>query len=304
MKEIKLSYDFWRSVTEGQKEDYLPFPAEAQAPLFSDSLQKLGMGELSEEREKLVRSLMGLGTDMPVMNESDMDFLNLKLAELLSFARQEKDGGGFSLYGTEDEEGLHDEHPDDQDDYDVLELDGDVHTHHIEVEVNDGPLRRGPIDPNEPSCEFTFEYDRNGKLIQTFNNIEEKLGMLNSMPLAAQNLADANGKKKSKKKKKRKAEASGAGGASSGGSSGHGLDPQCCLFCQYEHYFGQPPTHMMRWHDMKMNKEEKRRQHIKEKLANIKLMAIQRQYERTKEHEHDHDHRDEDSNQDTTESQT
>lgn len=123
---------------------------------------------------------------------------------------------GFTLYGTRDEEGLHSGNTDeccpecggyDQDDYDIGELEVDDeeasdyeygHTHHIEVELNtapecdvhgmegcDCPIYDYGDDSDEdedgggPSCEFTFEYDHTGKLIPTYNNVEEKLRLMN-----------------------------------------------------------------------------------------------------------------------------
>lgn len=223
----------------------------------------------------------------PLLNDTELSFLRTRIAEFISFsgfdqiaketrsgldklARIKHEAEGFSIYGTNDEEGLHDGngHYDEQDDYDIDELDEQdgflydyAPTHHIEVELNDGPP--GESHPDEPSCEFTFEYDRNGKLVPTYSNVEEKLRLMSLQSrISGEPLKEGKKKRKNAKKKKK--------------ASQPVLDESCCLFCQYEAFFGVKPVHMMRWYDQKILKEEKRRQKIKEKLENAKLKAMKR----------------------------
>ncbi|KAK6200094.1 uncharacterized protein RJT21DRAFT_140348 [Scheffersomyces amazonensis] len=150
-----------------------------------------------------------------LLNEVEIDFLRDKISQMLNADHgiPTKKKQGFSLYDTEDEEGLHDGNSNDfyEDDYDesydLNELDDEDNsyqysyppTHHIEVELNTGPEcdvhgldgcdcpiyeydRDGEEyddDEDGPSCEFTFEYDHTGKLVPTYNNVEEKLRLMN-----------------------------------------------------------------------------------------------------------------------------
>lgn len=233
--------------------------------------------------EDVQRMLVVLSRLEEILSEGRIDLLNEEVNRILEEDFGERPQGGFDPYGAHDEEGLHEDEGDRyaQDDYDIEEVDtraGDGFsydyrpTHHIEVELNDGPPREGEPDPNEPSCEFTFEYDRNGKLVPTSNNIEEKLRL---MSLQTRMAGEAEGtpagkkKKKSHKKKKKTHEHDDAGTLP--------VDESMCLFCQYESFFGVKPVNMMRWYDEKIMKEELRRQKIKEKLEHAKLKALKRQ---------------------------
>lgn len=283
MMEMKKTYEFWRNIVSKSPhnhEAYLPFPQEDKAASKQDMQLLRGL-----------RLSMGKGADT-LLNETELNFLKTRIGEFISFTGigpfsqedEEEAREGYSMYGTQDEEGLHDGNagPDDgedaerDDDYDIEEIGlgeqflyGYGATHHIEVELNDGPAGAHDVDPNEPSCEFTFEYDRNGKLVPTYSNIEEKLRLVSLQSRMAEGEVPA-GKKKSKRKKKKAV----AHGAAHGDAYGV-LDDACCMFCQYEAYFGTKPVHMMAWYDQKMIKEEKRRQRIKEKLERAKLNAFQ-----------------------------
>lgn len=135
-----------------------------------------------------------------------------------------------------------------QDDYDVEELDADDSflyesgpTHHIEVELSDGPPGRTTHDSEEPLCEFTFEYDRNGKLIPTSNNIEEKLRLLSLQAKMSMDSRSIGPKKKKKNTKKKLLTADNdtlLRGA---------WESSLCLFCQYEAVFGRKPTNSLDW---------------------------------------------------------
>lgn len=295
MAEMKRIYEFFRNITNqkrAQEENFLPFPQELKAPSLETDYR---------EFIEYYLAALSLGMDKskgpPFLNDRELGFLKERIAEFISFTgygseqrlkrrNHGKESEGFSLYGTNDEEGLHGGNADvydgeEQDDYDINELeDGDnflydYGPHHIEVEVNNGPAGSQPVDPNEPSCEFTFEYDRNGTLIPTDNNIEEKLRLM-CLQTAEEAGFTGGKKKKSGRKKKKKTQNAGAVNE---------VDESCCLFCQYEAFFGVKPVHMMKWYDRKIEKEERRRQRIKEKLENAKLKALQRQ----REHRHESD---------------
>lgn len=300
MVEMKKIYEFWKSIATKRNPDnesYLPFPGE------DDWLSKLGDDTNRQPDDNFNEFVAAHANDsidqsiatsgVPGLNDKEIGYLKSKISEFMSLPwsksypgsspgnrrpREEKEG--FSLYGTNDEEGLHDGnaegYDDDDEDYDLDELEDagnfsyDYGPHHIEVEVNNGPPGPDGADPNEPSCEFTFEYDRNGTLVSTDNNIEEKLRLMClQLRDGEETAAQTAKKKKSLKKKKKKAAVSQTEPA----------DDACCLFCQYEAFFGVKPVHMMKWYDKKILREEKRRQKIREKLENAKLKALRRQRE-------------------------
>lgn len=208
-----------------------------------------------------------------------------------------------------------------QDDYDISELLDSLYndyrpTHHIEVELNTGPAAsrksgtRRTVFNNEydfdqdgegPSCEFTFEYDHNGKLVPTHNNVEEKLRLMSlqsrmggAVPMIA---APTTSSKRKKKKKKGKLQTQLASGtplpAILSVSSGLGTHvppphaqplthlaaPNCCLFCEYETIYGFRPRQMIKWYDQTMRREELRREEIRKKLESAKLKALKKQRE-------------------------
>lgn len=305
MIEMKKTYEFWRNIANkkmAEDDKYLPFPNESALPLNASRMEQNQSRDL-DYRDFIETHLsdVALGKDKqangaPLLNDSELNFLKARIAEFISFTGtspygqerklvkrrprvEEKEG--FSLYGTNDEEGLHDGNAegyedDEQDDYDIEELEDadnflyDYGPHHIEVEVNNGPPGSEPIDPDEPSCEFTFEYDRNGTLVPTDSNIEEKLRLMCLQSRGEETLAQTGKKKKSGKKKKKKKTTHTINDA---------VDESSCLFCQYEAFFGVKPVHMMKWYDKKILREEKRRQKIKEKLESAKLKALRRQRE-------------------------
>lgn len=157
-----------------------------------------------------------------LLKESEINFLRNKITQMIASNNFSINNNykapkreGFSLYDTRDEEGLHDGntdqfYDDDQDDYDLEEVQGDFlydypGQRHIEVELNTAPecethgfeecdcpifhAGRGSEytngsygfdeDEDGPSCEFTFEYDHKGKLVPTYSNVEEKLRLMN-----------------------------------------------------------------------------------------------------------------------------
>lgn len=292
MAEMRKIYEFWRSIAAKRAPDselYLPFPAEedwllklAEEP-DRPSEDKFKEFVAAHTQEALDRNIMPKN-GVPGLNDREIGYLKLKISEFMSLPwsqqlpqknrKIKEDKEGFSLYGTNDEEGLHDDNTEgfDDEDYDLDELEDagnfsyDYGPHHIEVEVNNGPPGPDGADPNEPSCEFTFEYDRNGTLVPTDNNIEEKLRLMCLQSQEGGTSAPGKKKKSSKKKKKKSAPA-----------HPEALDPNCCLFCQYEDFFGVKPVHMMKWYDKKMVREESRRQKIRAKLENAKLKALRRQ---------------------------
>lgn len=246
-----------------------------------------------------------------LFTEKDMLFLKSRLDEIVSkgfrpkakelnqilencLAGGTQDVQGFDPYGTKDEEGLHDDYcllcdeDDLQDDYDIEEVQDEFGhyynhsgpSHHIEVELSDG--RHGSPDPNEPSCEFTFEYDGNGKLIPTSNNVEEQLRQLKLSSLMDLDVNPSKTSSKKKKKKKKKTFEHAKPGVPGI------IDESLCLFCQYEAFYGQKPVHMMKWLEDKVYKEGNRRKLLKEKLQSVKQAATRF---RGNEHEHhDYEH--------------
>lgn len=258
-----------------------------------------------------------------LLKESEMEFLRNRISELVMKkgfgiepeSRQE----GFSLYDTRDEEGLHEGNSqqyyedDDQDDYNLEEIDEAENflysvspgEHRLQIIKNGGKLcdeedhckycqymrysgdkiDEEDEDDDEPSCEFTFEYDANGKLVHTDNNIEEKLRMMNLHPRADKNvklpsiselnieqptLTNSKSKRKKKKKSKREEKVHEPGKVPSS-------DFHSCLFCEYEDFYGEKPREMIKWYNRKVKKDEQRRLEIKRKLENAKLRALKRQ---------------------------
>ncbi|GBL49371.1 hypothetical_protein [Candidozyma auris] len=284
---------------------YSPFPTE-ENPL------KMGFGAdeiklIRKEMEELIKKI-GLremlndrteGDEEKMLRGDEIMKLQRKIAE--AEAEQNSAQEGFSLYGTKDEEGLHagngdcgyedDEYDDaEQDDYDIGELQGDAEfsyeygpTHHIEVELSDGPVGEGGNRDDEASCEFTFEYDQNGKLVPTYCNVEEQLRFMNlrdktpNSTMVAPPTGEKTKKNKKKNKKKKKSQQDGQKGQPVGNQRG-GFDADLgCLFCQYEAAFGVKPVHMMRWYDQKVMNEERHRQKVREKLERAKSKALKRQ---------------------------
>jgi hypothetical protein len=233
-----------------------------------------------------------------LLKQSEIDFLRNKISSMISPTQ------GMSLYDTKDEPGLHSGSGDididlihSQDDYDVDEiLDDDYeydYSHHIEVEVNaignDGQF--SSHENEGPSCEFTFEYDHNGKLIPTSSNVEEKIRLMNlqskinnqklKLPSISElNLIDdvnATQKKKSKKKKKKKktTDAQEEPTLTKDATADH----DCCLLCEYEIIFGTKPKQLIKWYNQRVRREEQRREEIKKKLENAKLKAMSKKKE-------------------------
>lgn len=239
---------------------------------------------------------------------------------------------GFSLYDTHDEEGLHDGNADEeaidgeiggaysQDDYDIDEISDSMYheyhpTHHIEVELNteDGSTAGRTVfnnnydfeDDGGPSCEFTFEYDHNGKLVPTHNNVEEKLRLM-LLQNRMRNIEEPKMSKSQKKKKKKKEKQlqqqqqqllqllplqsqqpkdvqlqSQYQGQDVGRHQALVLqvNSSCCLFCEYETIYGSRPKQMIKWYEQKMRREEVKRAEIRKKLENAKLKALKKQRE-------------------------
>ncbi|RKP31968.1 hypothetical protein METBISCDRAFT_26103 [Metschnikowia bicuspidata] len=255
--------------------------------------------------------------------EKDMLFLKSRLDEIVSKGFRPKskelnqilegclvngmqESQGFDPYGMKDEEGLNDENcqlcdeGDIQDDFDIEEVQDDdqcfgcpAATHHIEVELNDGSPLIGSPDPNKPSCEFTFEYDGNGKLIPTSNNVEEQLCQISlSTQLDIDMASSKSSKKKKKKKKSSTCQQRNTGPVSA-------IDESLCLFCQFKALYGHEPIHTMRWLEDKLLQEGNRRKKLKEKLESVKQAASMSQhpeqhhdsaYEEEYEHVHGHVH--------------
>ncbi|CAK9435512.1 uncharacterized protein LODBEIA_P02390 [Lodderomyces beijingensis] len=156
----------------------------------------LNTAEIDFLRNKITQMIQGSGSGS-TSSPDDSRFYD---------ARNDNDGGGGGGYGSNEEMDAcsccgSDHNYFDQDDYDLSEVNGEEDyaykipsTRHIEVELNTAPpcpkhpkvdcdcpiFNTSKIvgdgrDGEGPSCEFTFEYDRWGKLISTSDNIEEKL---------------------------------------------------------------------------------------------------------------------------------
>lgn len=299
-------------------ENFLPFPQESDElkPIFDYSLLDAldqASPELSENLKRLEQKIPKK-TKKParkqkdnesdkknvefdpesLLKKSEMEFLRNRISELVmkkGFGiNREPKQEGFSLYDTRDEEGLHEgnsQQYDDQEDYDLEEInDGESFLysvspgeHGLQIMKNDDDNYNYQDEyDDEPSCEFTFEYDANGKLIHTDNNIEEKLRMMNLHPRSQKNIrlpsiSELNieqpvvtkSKKKKKKKRKREDKKVPDNGVYS------------CLFCEYEDFYGEKPREMIKWYNQKVKKDEQRRLEIKRKLENAKLRAMNRQ---------------------------
>lgn len=300
MIEMKKQYESWQKAMyqrwgspNGQPSagQFLPFPKDhGKSDVYLEAVRSLQMKEAEHYRNEQLRSKMeDPSKGPPLLSDEELKFLRSKITEFITFSGLDQPAAelrpkesGFSLYGTNDEPGLCGEYDNDQEDYDLDELSNQTFSygygpaHQIEVELNDGPARdRGDDNPDEPSCEFTFEYDASGKLVPTYSNVEEKLRLMDLQSQMAQShsmapqIEDASHKKKKKggKKKKKLHE----------GTCDPAVCSNACLFCQYEAFYGVKPVHMMRWYDQKVMKEEKHRQKVKEKLENAKLRALKRQ---------------------------
>lgn len=271
-----------RKMKEPSNGNYLPFPKEENPLKMGFALEEIKL--IKQEMKKMILTI-GLKDVVSLRDTDEIMKLQQKIAEVEG---ERHNGGGFSLYGTNDEEGLHDGNMDEyedyddleQDDYDVDEIPPDPQflyeyapTHHIEVELSDGPPGENRNRDDEPSCEFTFEYDRNGKLVPTYCNVEEQLRFMNLREKQGRvEAVDETGKKKKKKNNKKKKKAAAATQAPQ-----QRMDENTgCLFCQYESFFGVKPVHMMRWYDQKVMNEERHRQKVREKLEKAKLKALQR----------------------------
>lgn len=298
-------------------ENFLPFPQQSAElkPIFDYSLLDAldqASPELSENLKRLEQKIPKK-TKKParkqknnemdknklefnpesLLKKSEMEFLRNKISELVmrkGFGiNHEPKQEGFSLYDTRDEEGLHEgnsQQYDDQGDYDLEEIDeGESFLysvspgeHGLQIMKNDDDFHYQDEDDNEPSCEFTFEYDANGKLIHTDNNIEEKLRMMNLHPqlqkdIKLPSISELNIEQpvvtKSKKKKKKKSKREDKRAPDNSVYS--------CLFCEYEDFYGEKPREMIKWYNQKVKKDEERRLEIKRKLENAKLRAMNRQ---------------------------
>lgn len=284
--DIKKSYQYWQ-----------------QHMKSSDKNGKDGKKVPSQKNNSLPSGgASSLTNNQNLFTEKDMLFLKSRLDEIVSRGFRPKSNEvdqlfesclamdlpreslGFDPYGNKDEEGLHEElcltgdEEDLQDDYDIEEVqDENRHIlsrpgamHHIEIELNDGPPRLGTPDPNEPSCEFTFEYDGNGKLIPTSNNVEEQLRQMNLAALLDLDLSVGGKASKKKKKKKKKRTTSECCEPAALGA----IDESLCLFCQYEAFYGQKPVHTKRWLENKIAADIARRRKLKEKLESVKRALI------------------------------
>lgn len=265
-----------------------------------------------------------------LLKEAEISYLRNRISDMIKQDLMNGNGReGFNLYDTKDEEGLHEgncgfcDHDDHaQDDYDIEEVDDDDFlydyqpTHHIEVELNtaptcdvhgneecDCPIYDDGLDDSQdgPSCEFTFEYDYNGKLVPTYSNVEEKLRLMNlqsELKAAAAAAAvgstrlpaviepveeDGHKKNKKKKKKKKKQDSTIMPVPSEAGAVPTAtiikLGPYCCLFCEYEAFYGTKPRQLIKSYELKLKKELQRRQEIRRKLENAKLKALKKQQE-------------------------
>ncbi|CAH2351873.1 hypothetical protein CLIB1423_05S00320 [[Candida] railenensis] len=164
----------------------------------------------SQEQTSSQPQQRALDDNNTLLQESEINYLQDKIAQIFksnNVAMPKREG--FSLYDTQDEEGLHEGNADSefdgdddeiedvvdegQNDYDIGEISDSMYydyhpTHHIEVELNteNGENSSRTVFNNQydyeddggPSCEFTFEYDPSGKLIPTHSNVEEKLRLM------------------------------------------------------------------------------------------------------------------------------
>ncbi|EGW35159.1 uncharacterized protein SPAPADRAFT_53491 [Spathaspora passalidarum NRRL Y-27907] len=248
---VSKNYENWSQAMYKQFQDsddnFSPFPDDSvdnsTPPIFDysilEALDKDDHDEIDTENKPItvdatVRAADANGKQkilhpsQSLLSEYEIDFLRNRISQMIhdqgigglmkDVASKSNNNnntatttGGFSLYDTRDEEGLHAGNTDeccdqdyDQDDYDLEEITGDdfhSHAHHIEVELNTVPecdvhgmqgcdcpfYEYGDDDEhdpdcdhhNGPSCEFTFEYDHTGKLIPTYSNVEEKLRLMN-----------------------------------------------------------------------------------------------------------------------------
>lgn len=206
-----------------------------------------------------------------LLNENDMDLLRHKIASMI---------GNAHANGNQEQETEFDIDIDiihNQDDYDVDEIIDDNYSY-AKPEYDEGP-----------SCEFTFEYDNQGKLVPTYNNVEEKLQILqNKMKLPSINeLNLKEPEKKPKKKNKKKSEKNNSHDSHNNTTNhvegpiqgGLIMNSNCCPICEYEVVFGHKPRQLIKLYNQRIEKDEARRLEIKKKLENAKLKAMKKQRE-------------------------
>ena len=289
----KLFFEAWQramTVKDSGEDEFLPFPDDGEG---LKHLVTRDLYRVLQEAQHISSEEKGLRMNQ-LLKESDIDVLYKKISQIFS---PPNSTNGFSLYDTKDEEGLHDGNAEffsDQDygqsDYDIDEVHDDL-AHHIEVEVDRGTGCEGhegscscdEYDDQGPSCEFTFEYDHNGKLIPTSNNVEEQLRLMQlqnqqfqsqrpQRPPKGQQKNQRENRpamsKKKKNKKKKNKEPSAASGSC------------CCLFCEYEAIYGVEPRQMVKWYERTVRQEEQRRLEIKKKLEKVKHNVLKRQREK------------------------
>ncbi|RLV92545.1 hypothetical protein JA1_003085 [Spathaspora sp. JA1] len=331
---VSKNYENWSQAMFKQFEqdnaNFSPFPDDSipsanTPPIFDYSLlEALDVHDDNNEKVDPPKSDKKSVQPSPtLLSEYEIDFLRDRISQMIQhqgIGTRDKNSTdrGFSLYDTRDEEGLHAGNTDDcydQDDYDLEEITGDddFHHHHIEVELNtvpecdvhgmdgcDCPIYdyvEGEEDTqNGPSCEFTFEYDHTGKLIPTYNNVEEKLRLMNlenrlkqqKLPSISElNITTGSNTTKKKKNKKNKKKNQPAKSTTHQNlpttipQDYYGYIPsdKCCLFCEYQAIFGSKPRQMMKWYDQRILQEEQRRIEFKKKLENAKSKAIKKQRE-------------------------
>jgi hypothetical protein len=209
-----------------------------------------------------------------LLNENDMDVLRYKIANMINYNHN----GSMDELEDEDQFDIDIDIIHDQDNYDVNEIIEDSnysYSHHIDVELN----QNKPQYEEGPSCEFTFEYDKNGKLIPTYNNVEEKIQLLQNktkLPSINElNLKELPDKKDKRKKNKKKLE----NNVSPPIQGGLIMNSNCCLICEYEIVFGHKPKQLIKLYNQRVERDEKRRLEIKKKLENAKLKAMKKQRE-------------------------
>ncbi|KAM9926322.1 hypothetical protein OXX80_010622 [Metschnikowia pulcherrima] len=330
MIDIKKSYDFWQDLVSKNVRKKLRSGRSSESAREKEAAAERSRDDaLSAEYAEVYNDIVSRGTDS--FSEQDLHSLRKRLDEIVArngfkvkesevdrlvetCLGQVKKTQGFDPYGNEDEEGLHDDNagPENteaeelhaQDDYDVEEVRDEnkfsyeypSRHHHFEVELSDGPPG-AEADADEPSCEFTFEYDRDGKLIPTANNIEEKLRLMNlqsqissealsSAQAQASAIAQASSSKKKKKTKKKKSKAKGEDEHGACGDAGSNV----CLFCQYEDFYGVKPVYSRRRQDFTHKWEMERRMKIREKLESAKSGArLRHEQRRHDEHAAEYD---------------
>lgn len=285
--DIKQSYKYWQQNMKNSEK--VPKDAAKSASSLVKAAQLPPSDLLNAEKLFTEKDMLFLKSRLDLLMATGLCSKSKEVDQLLECCltgcRQTPQGSqGFDPYGSKDEEGLHNEYcstcdeDDLEEDYELKEImDENAHffcrsdgRHHIEVELNDGPPRIGSTDTDEPSCEFTFEYDGKGKLIPTSNNVEERLRQVHlNAPLDLDPDTFTTSNKKKKKKKKKKRSSSIPADKSAPGS----IDESLCLLCQYEAFYGQKPIHTMRWLEGKLYQECTRRKGLKDKVESFKKAA-------------------------------